>query len=151
MILRTFLHAQQPQNQQEANLLIEQALATAMHATRCAAHSSLQQYTPGSLVFRRNMYLDIPLLADILALQHLRQQGIDQRLLKTNAKRRAHEFKVDDQVLKRRENTAADKLRPTFTGPHRILQVHTNGTVTIQLTTHVRERVNIRRLQPYRS
>jgi transposase InsO family protein len=151
VILRTFLQHKQPQNPQEANLLVEQALATAMHATRCAAHSSLQRYTPGSLVFRRDMYLDIPLIADILTLQQLRQQGIDKRLLQANAKRRPHEFKVNDNVLKRREITSADKLRSTYTGPHQILQVHTNGTVTIQLTNHIRERINIRRIQPYRS
>ena len=151
MILRTFLQFKQPQDQQQANQLVEQALATAMHATRCAAHSSLQRYTPGSLVFRRDMYLDIPLIADILTLQQLRQQGIDKRLLQANAKRRQHEFQVNDQVIKRQEVKASDKLKPTFTGPHRILQVHTNGTVTIQLTNHIRERINIRRIQPFRS
>ena len=149
--LRTLIQAANPTSQEQVDHLIEHALATAMHATRCAAHSSLQQLTPGGLVFRRDMYLDIPLIADILTLQTIRQQGIDQRLLKANAQRLHHEFKVNDQVLKRNEVTTSDKLRPTFSGPHRILQVHTNGTVTIQINNHIRERINIRRLQPFRS
>ena len=121
-----------------------------MHATRCAAHSSLARQTPGGLVFRRDMYLDIPLMADIIAISNVRQQIIDQRLLKANSKRKPHEFTVGEQVLKRNLIGPRDKLRPTFSGPYRILQVHTNGSVTIQLDARIRERINIRRLQPFR-
>jgi hypothetical protein len=96
------------------------------------------------------MYLDIPLMADILTISNARQRIIDQRLLKANAKRIPHEFTVGELVLKRNLVGPQDKLRPTFSGPHRILQVHTNGSVTIQLDARIRERINIRRLQPFR-
>jgi len=150
-VIRTQVQAHPPTNQQEATHLVDRALATAMHATRCASHSSLNHYSPGGLVFRRDMFLDIPLIADIIALQNLRQQGIDRRLLKANAKRRQHEFTVGQLVLKRRTLKASDKALSTFLGPYPIVQVHTNGTVTLQLTQHVRERINIRKLVPYRS
>ena len=150
MVLRTMVQLYPPQTQRDAQNLVERAVATAMHATRCAAHSSLGRYTPGSVVFRRDMYLDIPLLADIITISEARQQIIDKRLLQANAKRIHHEFKVGDEVLKRRVIGPRDKLRPTFSGPHRIVQVHTNGDVTIQLSARIRERINIRRIQPFR-
>ena len=150
VVLRTLFSVYRPVNQGDAQRLIEQALATAMHPTRCAAHSSLARQTPGGLVFRRDMYLDIPLMADIIAISNARQQIIDKRLLKANSKRIPHEFTVGEQVLKRNLIGPRDKLRPTFSGPHRILQVHTNGSVTIQLDERIRERINICRLQPYR-
>ena len=150
VVIRTLVQLYPPTTREEANDLVERAIATAMHATRCAAHSSLNQYSPGGLVFHRDMYFDIPLLADIITLQEARQQGIDKRLIAANAKRIQHEFKVDDLVLKLRKITAADKFRPTYTGPHRIIQVHTNGNVTIRLNQHVLERINIRNIIPYR-
>ena len=35
-------------------------------------------------------------------------------------------------------------------GPFRIVQVYTNGTVAIQCRDNVLERINIRRLSPFR-
>ena len=35
-------------------------------------------------------------------------------------------------------------------GPYKVTQVHTNGSVTIKLRPGVTERINIRRLEPYR-
>ena len=150
MVLRTMVQLYPPQTQRDAQNLAERAVATAMHATRCAAHSSLGRYTPGSVVFRRDMYLDIPLMADIITISEARQQIIAKRLEQANFKRISHEFKVGDQVLKRRVIGPRDKLRPTFSGPHRIVQVYTNGDVTIQLDARIRERMNIRRIQPFR-
>jgi hypothetical protein len=139
-----------PTSKADAAKLVDKALATAMHATRCAAHSSLKSLTPGGLVFHRDMYFDIPLTAEILTLQEARQQAIDKRLLAANAKRLHHEFQVGELVKKRRQLKANDKLRSTFTGPFRIIRVHTNGTVTVRLNDHVEERLNIRRLEPYK-
>ena len=41
------------------------------------------------------------------------------------------------------------KLNPRYHGPYDITQVYTNGTVEIQRTPVVRERINIRRLIPF--
>ena len=150
-VIRMQVQAHPPTTPQEADHLVDRALATAMHATRCASHSSLNHFSPGGLAFCRDMHLDIPLIADLITLQNFRQQGIDQRLLKANVKRRQHDYTLGQRVLKRRSLNASDKALSTFTGPFPITQVHTNGTVTLRLTPHVRERINIRKLQPYRS
>jgi transposase InsO family protein len=47
-------------NNDDANLLLDEALATAMHATRCVSHSSLSNLSPGALTFHRDMFLDNP-------------------------------------------------------------------------------------------
>lgn len=149
--LQTLFQASNPTTIVEANDLVDHPLATAMHATRCASHSSLNGASPGGLVFHRDMFLDIPFLADLLTIQGLHQQKIDHRLLQANMRCIAHEFRVGEQVLKRRGLKAGDKLKSSSTGHYPIEQIHTNGTVTIRLNQHIRERLNIRRLLPYRS
>ena len=51
-------------------------------------------YSPGALVFNRNMFLNIPLLIDILTLTRNRQAPIDYHLLEINRPCRLHEYKV---------------------------------------------------------
>ena len=63
--------AKPPQNATEAEQLIDNALATTMHACHCASTSALSGYSPGALTFGRDMYLNIPLLVDILTLKRL--------------------------------------------------------------------------------
>ena len=147
-VIRTLIHIENPHSVAEAERLVDRALATAMHATRCAAHSSLKNLSPGSIVFHRDMYLDIPLHADVLVLHENRQKLIDSRLLEANAKRFRHEFKVGHKIMKRNVLSFSDKLKPAYRGPYEIIQVHTNGTVTIQLDANSTERINIRRIKP---
>ena len=97
------------------------------------------------------MSLDIPLLADILSLQAHRQTLVDRRLLQNNASHISHDSVVGEQVLKKNVLSLSDKLQPSFVGPFLITQVHTNGTCTICLSHNVLERINIRRLKPYKT
>jgi len=126
--------------EEDFHRIADQALAAAQLATRCASHSSLNHASPGSLAFGRDMILNIPFHADLIVLQQHRQQLIDKRLLRANAKRLRHEYKVDDLVS--RLDTlppAGDKLGPTAKGPFKITRVHHNGAVTIALDRLVRE------------
>jgi hypothetical protein len=43
-----------------------------------------------------------------------------------------------------------DKLDHRAVGPYTITQVHANGTLTIEISPCVVERINIRRVKPYR-
>ena len=119
-----------------------------MHACRAAGSSALAYNSPGSLAFHRDMFLDIPLIADILTLQEHRQALVDKRLLRANAGRIKHDYAVGDLVWKRNYIGLSDKLKHTVVGPFSITRVHTNGTVTIQLSASVQERINIRRICP---
>ena len=57
-------------------MIIDSAFTTAMHATRCVSNTALGGYSPGALVFNRDMFLDIPLIADILTLQKYDKQKL---------------------------------------------------------------------------
>ncbi len=62
-VLRTLLHGEPPLNMASAKKLIDEALSIAMHAMRAAIHSTLGSI-PESLTFNRDMFLNIPLIAD---------------------------------------------------------------------------------------
>ena len=146
-VLRTLLHGHHP-TATEHNAIVDNALATVMHATRTAVSKSLGGNSPGSLAFRRDMFVNIPLLADLQAIRDNRQLLIDENLRRQNAKRRPFEFRVGRRVLLRAIGDS--KLDPKTTGPYTITAIHTNGNVTIRKRPHVTERVNIRRVVPYK-
>jgi transposase InsO family protein len=146
--LRPLLYAYPPRNAEQAALLVDTALQTAAYSVRTAVHGTLK-ISPGALVFHRDMILDIPVVADLELLRQQRQALIDQQLIRENRKRISHDYRPGDNVLLKtyRPNTLEERT----TGPFAIIEVHTNGTVTIQRNAHVIERINIRRLKPYRS
>ena len=76
--------------------------------------------------------------------------SISKRVIEANRKRLKHEFTVGQRVLKRRKYRSDGKLLSTYIGPLDIVQVHTNGTVTVSHSTSRRERLSIRRIIPYR-
>ena len=92
--------------------------------------------------------MDIPLIADILAIQDARQALIDKRLLRANAGRIRHDYAVGDLVWKRNHLEMSNKLKPTVSGPFPIERVHTNGTVTIRISPVTVEHINICRVRP---
>ena len=146
-ILRTTLRAHPPENMQEAGAIVDGALATAMHAMRCSVSRSLG-IAPGSLVFHRDMILDIPLVADLIMIREKRQQLIDENLRRQNAKRRHWDYVAGQQVLIKTVDPT--KLEERAHGPYAIRQVHVNGTITVQRAPHVTERINMRRVVPFR-
>ncbi len=146
-ILRTYLHTHDVSNPANAHLLVDACFATARHAVRSAIHRTLGS-SPGAIVFNRDMFLPIPLLADLQALRQRRQQRVDYNLLQENLRRQFHDYQPGEQVLVVIEGIKS-KLSPTTMGPFTITEVHTNGNVTIQRKPHVFERINIRRLRPY--
>jgi RNase H-like domain found in reverse transcriptase/Integrase zinc binding domain/Reverse transcriptase (RNA-dependent DNA polymerase) len=147
-VLRTLLHVHPPANVQQANDLIDSALATAQHALRSTVHRTLQM-SPGAVVFHRDMLLNIPLLADLQAIHAKRQLIINENLRKANQKRRSHDYHIEEQVMVLEPDPS--KLQGKAHGPYTIQRVHANGTVTLQITPTVTERINIRRIKPYHS
>jgi transposase InsO family protein len=145
-ILRVMIDQRKPKTSDDCNTLVEDGLATAMHATRAAAHSQLDFCSPGSIAFSRDMILNIPYHADLLALQSKRQQKINLRLLRANAHRKFIDYQPGMKVyiLSARKS----KLDPIYKGPYEVVSTHTNGTVTVRLRDDVTDRINIRRLKP---
>jgi hypothetical protein len=142
-VLRTLLHGQLPQHVTglRAKDFIDKALSITMHAMRTGTHSTLGS-SPGSLVFNRDMFLNIPLIADWHAVTKRREHLINENLMRENRKHRRHDYVIDQRALK--------KLGPWTSGPYRVAQTHVKGTITIELRQGVTERINIRRVIPYK-
>jgi hypothetical protein len=135
-----------PNTLEEAQLIVDTAIQTVSYASRAAVHGTLK-ISPGSLVFRHDMFFDIPPMVDLAVTQNKQQAVVDKRLEAANKSRISADYQPGQQVLIQATNPS--KLQPCTTGPYPITAVHTNGTVTIRRKPHVLERINIRRLLPF--
>ena len=146
-VLRTLLHGNPPQNIASAEQYVDEALSIAMHAMRAGIHTTLGS-SPGNLVFNRDMFLNIPLIADWHAITQRREHLIHENLMRENQKRRGFDYAPHQRVLKKKWKPR--KLDERTSGPYEIVQTHVNGTVTIQLRPGLTGRINIRRIIPCR-
>ena len=145
-ILQTLRYQHPPTTNAEGIAHVDYALALASHALRSTAHSTLH-HSPGSISFHRDMLLDFPFIPDLIALRARRQQVIDTNLHRENHRRRTHDYQPGDQVFQLAYDP--NKLAVVAQGPYRINLVHTNGTITIQRTPTLVDRLSIRRVRPY--
>jgi hypothetical protein len=145
--LHIFIHQATPFNVHSIAELVDSALAMALHATRSTIHRTLGM-TPGGIVFNRDMFHNIPFLTNFHILQEWHQLVIDDNLRRANKKRRQHDYKPGDECLIL-DHEATSKLDTKYIGTFTIVHAHVNGTITIQRTPHVTDRVNIRQVQPY--
>ena len=146
-VLRTLVHENPPKSTKNAKDLIDEALSIAQHAMCCGVHTTLGS-SPGSLVFNRDMFLNIPLLADWHLITTRREHLVNENLRRANAKRQTFDYAPNQKILKKLHRPT--KLGARTSGPYNIEQVHCNGTLTISLRNDVTERINIRRIIPYR-
>ena len=130
----------------QARDIIDQALAHVMHATRTTVMTTLGS-TPGSLAFSRDMFLNIPLIADWQAIARQHEQRINNNLHRANMRRRHHDYCPGQKVLKKVHNPT--KLGVRTSGPYPIEQVHVNGNLTIRTRPSVTKCINICQIIPY--
>jgi hypothetical protein len=140
-VLRTLVHTNPPQNMTKARDIIDDALATAMHAMQTTIATTLRS-TPGALAFAQDMFLNVPLIADWQAIARTCEHHVNENLRCANRKQRQYDYAPGQQVLKKVHNPTNVGVR--IEGPRTIECVHINGSLTILL------RINIRRVLPYR-
>ncbi len=68
----------------------------------CSNVSWATEYLPGAFVIHRDMFLDVPYVAELLALRKHSQLKVDDNLCCANAKRILHDYKVNDKIFKKR-------------------------------------------------
>jgi hypothetical protein len=146
-VLRTLLHGEAVRGD-NVNEIIDNALATVTHTLRCAISRSLNFNSPGELAFHRHMFLNLPLEADLQALQQNRQLLVNKNLINANNRRLDYDYRPDQWVYVKVNDPT--KLGERSEGPFQIQQVHANGTITIRRNRYVTERINIRRVFPTR-
>ncbi len=143
----THTHGEPPQNIANTKEYVDEALSIAVHAMRAGIHSTLGS-SPGSLTYNREMFLNIPLIADWHAITQRREHLINDNLIQENQKRHRYDHVPQQRVLKK--NWKPRKLDERTSGPYRVIQTHVNGTLTIELRPGVSERIKIRRVIPYK-
>ena len=74
-----------------------------MHAMRAGVHMTLGS-SPGSLVFNRDMFLQVPLIADWTAITMKREHLINKNLMPENRRRHQYDYQPQQQVLKKNTN-----------------------------------------------
>jgi hypothetical protein len=90
-VLRTLLHGNPPQNIASTEQYVGEALSIAMHTMHAGVHSTLGS-SPSNLVFNRDMFLNIPLIADWHAITQRREHLIHENLMRENQKRRGYDY-----------------------------------------------------------
>jgi hypothetical protein len=84
-VLRTLLHGEPPQDMASAKEYINEALSIAMHAIRAAIHSTLAS-SPGSLTFDKDMFINIPMIADWHTITQTQKHLVNEHLIRENQK-----------------------------------------------------------------
>ena len=57
--------------------MVDEQLAVVSHLIRCNV-SQATGYSPGALAFHRDMFLDVPVVADLLAIREKRHLTVDE-------------------------------------------------------------------------
>jgi hypothetical protein len=127
----------------QARGIIDDALATAMHAMQTTIASTLGS-TPGALAFAIDMFLNVPLIADWQAIARTCEHHFNIR--RANRKQRQFDYAPGQQALKKVHGPT--KLGVRTEGPYTI-ERHVNGNLTILLREGITERINIRRVLQY--
>jgi hypothetical protein len=145
-VLRTLVHTNPPRNVTQARDIIDDALATAMHAMQTTIATTLGS-TPGALAFAQDMLLNMPLIADWQAIACTREHHVNENLQRANRKQHQYDYALGQQVLNKVHDPT--KLGVRMEGPSTIERVHVNGNLTILLCEGITERTKIRRVLPY--
>eukprot|EP00804_Cyclotella_cryptica_P022179 CCRYP_011644-RA/>CCRYP_011644-RA protein AED:0.17 eAED:0.14 QI:0/-1/0/1/-1/0/1/0/202 len=147
-VLGTLVHANPPQNMTQARDIINNALATDMHAMHTTVTTTLGS-APGTFAFSQDMFLNVPLINDWQAIARVREHHVNENLQRANRKQYHYDYAQRQQVLKKVHNPT--KLGVRTEGPYTIKCVHVNGNLTIQLRDGITEHINICRVPLYHS
>ena len=82
-------------------------------------------------------------LDNMLHQPHHHRDRIDKALVHANAARLPHDYAVNEEIYKKILHKSRDKAKPVYSGPQKIVCVHTDNTVTIRLNDDVTEQVSI--------
>ncbi len=144
--LRTLVHTNPPRNMTQARDILDDALATVMHAMQTSVATTLGS-TPGALAFAQDMFLNMPLIAVWQAIARTCEHHVNENLRCANRKQCQYDYAPGQQVLKKVHNPT--KLGVRTEGPYIIEPVQVNGNLTILLHEGITEGINICRVLPY--
>ena len=77
--------------------------------------------SPGALTFQRNMFVDVPIIVDLIMIQNRRQQLVDNDLLQHNYKRYDHHYCLGDLIKVKVYDPT--KMQENLHRPYPILEI----------------------------
>ena len=98
-IFVVLLYCNPLKNITQTKYIINDAIATAMHAIRTVVTTILGN-TPGALAFGKDMLLNISLVVDWKAITQACEQEVNENLRCENLKRRSYDYKQGHKVIK---------------------------------------------------
>jgi hypothetical protein len=123
-MLRTLVHTNPLHNMTQARDILDDALATAMHAMQTTIVTTLGS-TLGAHAFAQDMFLNVSLIADWQAIACTCEHHINEYLRRANRKQRQFDYASVQQVLKKVHDPT--KLGVRTEGPYTIARIHVNG------------------------
>ena len=124
------------------------ALASLMYTTRCLVNHTMQN-SPGEIAFGRNMFIYIPVIANLESIGQRRQLLINQNLARQNRNHYDYHYGVNNYIMVKKYDPTKGKEQ--LHGPYQILECRTNGTIVIRRENPmVQETYNIRKIIPYK-
>ena len=126
----------------------EEHLSMAACAIRSSFHAT-HGHSPAELVFGRNMFLPVNKPVDWEKIRERKQRAIAKSNLRENAKRTDHTCQKGDWITVKRPGIIR-KLSIPREGPFQVIKHHNNGTVSYEVEPFKEDRVNIRRIAPYK-
>jgi hypothetical protein len=145
-VLRTLVHTNPPQNMTQARDIIDNALATAMHAMQTTIATTLGS-TPVVFAFAPDMFLNVLLIANWQAIACTCEHHVNENIRCANRMQHQFDYTPGQQGLKKVHNQT--KLGVRIEGPYTIKRIHVNGNLTILLHEEITECINIHRVLPY--
>jgi hypothetical protein len=130
----------------QARDIIDNALATAMHAMQTTVATTLGSML-GALAFAQDTFLNVPLITDWQAIARTREHHVNENLQRANRKQRQYDYAPRQQVLKKVHDPTKVGVRTK--GPYTIERIHVNGNLIILLREGITECINICRVLPY--
>ena len=119
-VLRCVMRTKDLTLQQQAKQITDNALATVMHATRCAINNTMK-ISLGAFTFCQDMFVDVPIIPDLIAIKNNRQQLIDSNLIRHNCKRYDYHYQLGQRVMVKTYDPA--KMQEKLHGPYLILEL----------------------------
>ena len=113
----------------------------------CNTYQTTLDATPEQLIFNMDMIIPIKFAVEWDTMRKRKQEIIDKNNIRKNSTRIEHDFKVGNKILIKHTDLQ-HKLDSPMSGPFKIVEIHTNGTVSFQNGVVI-ERINIRRISPY--
>jgi hypothetical protein len=81
-VLRVFIHGNPPKTMSKASKdIVDEALSTAMHDAMRTTVATTLGSAPGSLAFARDMFLNVPLVADWQTIARKREQHVNEKAI----------------------------------------------------------------------